>query len=172
MFTTLGLGSATAIVSTVVTVFADRFPRKHYKMITKAVCVSMFLIGLFYLTPGGTLILDLADTYVNLLFVIIISLEVIAITWVYGTNQILQDLGFMIKMELGIYWKICLAFISVFLPGLFLSELFTWEMMAKVSTFANAAGMAIPAVGLGVILFKMIHSIVQSEEDHIWKKIK
>ena len=34
-------------------------------------------------------------------------LEVLGIVWVYGMKRVLEDIKFMLDIDLGIYWKFC-----------------------------------------------------------------
>lgn len=51
MLYTLGIGSAVALASAVITVICDQFPRFKYWMVTLAICAIGFLVGLVYVTP-------------------------------------------------------------------------------------------------------------------------
>jgi len=112
MLFTLGIGSATADAGAVITLFADQFPNVKRWIITTILCGSAFLVGLVYVTPGGQYILDLVD-YFGAAFVIFLTsvLEVMGIMWIYGMNNFISDIEFMLKRKVGIYWKICWGFI-------------------------------------------------------------
>ena len=61
-----------------------------------------------YVTPGGQPLLELVDYYGGSLLVLTLALiEIIAIAWVYGASNVIQDLNMMLKTDLGYYWKIC-----------------------------------------------------------------
>lgn len=51
MLLTLGVGSAAALTSNVITIVCDQFPKWKKVYVTLAVCISGFLIGLVYVTP-------------------------------------------------------------------------------------------------------------------------
>ena len=55
MFVTLGLGTATGIVSNIVSVICDNRPSWNKPWVTAAVCALSFLIGLIYITPVSTI---------------------------------------------------------------------------------------------------------------------
>ena len=49
---TLGLGYATGLKSLIIAVVCDTNPRRN-RTVTGVICVIHFLVGLFYVTPGG-----------------------------------------------------------------------------------------------------------------------
>jgi ABC-type Fe3+-siderophore transport system permease subunit len=51
MLYTLGIGSAVALASAVITVICDQFPHFKYWMVTLAICAAGFIVGLVYITP-------------------------------------------------------------------------------------------------------------------------
>lgn len=51
MLLTLGVGSAAALTSNVITIVCDQFPKWRKAYITLAVCLAGFFIGLVYITP-------------------------------------------------------------------------------------------------------------------------
>lgn len=63
MLFTLGIGSASALSGCIITIICDQFPHWKKWMVTLAVCVLGFLMGLFYVTPQGQYILTLIDYY-------------------------------------------------------------------------------------------------------------
>ena len=38
-------------------------------------------------------------------------LEVVAISYVYGMRRVLEDVKFMLDIDLGIYWKFCWGYL-------------------------------------------------------------
>merc|ERR1712154_490569 len=96
MLITLGFGSATGLISNMITVVCDGLPSLP------------FLSGLLYLTPGGQALLGLVDYYGGSLLVPVLALvEIMAIAWVYDVNNVLADLSMMLNIRLGVYWKVC-----------------------------------------------------------------
>ncbi|CAG0905828.1 unnamed protein product, partial [Darwinula stevensoni] len=53
MLWTLGVGSAVALIGCVITVICDRFPSWDRRIVTVALCIFSFLIGLTYVTPAS-----------------------------------------------------------------------------------------------------------------------
>ena len=110
MLITLGFGSATGLISNVITVICDAFPGWQRCYVTAAISLAGLLVGLVYVTPGGQPLLELVDYYGGSLLVLTLALlEIIAIAWVYGASNVIKDLNMMLRTELGLYWKICWA---------------------------------------------------------------
>lgn len=56
------------------------------------------------------------------------TLEVMAISWVYGLSNIVTDFEFMLGQKIGIYWKFCWGFfVPVFLFLILIYSLVTME---------------------------------------------
>ena len=115
MLITLGLGSATGLTSAVIAIIADNKPEWNKTYVTAVVCVAGFAIGTIYLTPGGQHVLNLVDFYGGGFMIFALAvLEVVAISYIYGMRRVLQDIKFMLGVDLSIYWKFCWGFL---IPG-------------------------------------------------------
>merc|ERR1712173_21109 len=121
MLITLGLGSAIGLLSSVTTTLTDSFPTMDKKTIIKLCCAVGFAIGVFYVTPGGMLMLDMVDHYGGTMLILgLASLEIIGIAWVYGTNIVTRDFNFMFETKLSVYWRFCWGILCpLLLPTLF-----------------------------------------------------
>ncbi|KAG7166516.1 Sodium-dependent nutrient amino acid transporter 1-like 1, partial [Homarus americanus] len=112
MLFTLGVGSAAGLTSNIITIICEQFPSLNKAYATIAICITGFLVGLIYITPGGQWILDLVDFFGGgFIIYILVIVETVAINYIYGTKRFLSDLNFMLNIELGLYWKFCWAFI-------------------------------------------------------------
>lgn len=69
MLFTLGVGSASALTGAIITIICDAFPHFKKFYVTLVVSICGFLLGLFYVTPQGTYILDLVDHYGGVSFI-------------------------------------------------------------------------------------------------------
>ena len=115
MLITLGLGSATGLTSAVIAIIADNKPEWNKTYVTAVVCVAGFAIGTVYLTPGGQHVLNLVDFYGGGFMIFALAvLEVVAISYIYGMRRVLEDIKFMLDVDLSIYWKFCWGFL---IPG-------------------------------------------------------
>ncbi|XP_043278771.1 sodium-dependent nutrient amino acid transporter 1-like isoform X2 [Venturia canescens] len=113
MLFVLGVGSAVAFSSVVISVVADEFPELHHWKIALGVSTLGFLIGIVYCTPGGQYILNLVDYFGGTFIIVFLaSFEVIAISWVYGVQNFLDDVEFMMGRRPSIYWRCCWGFLT------------------------------------------------------------
>lgn len=132
MLFVLGIGSVVALVSAVVTILWDQFPRFKYWQMAIFVCVGGFLCGLIYITPGGQWMLNLVDHFGGTMLVFILAiLELIGIFWIYGLDNLCTDVEFMLKRKPGAYWKICWMIITpIFMMVIFVYSMVTYEPLA------------------------------------------
>ncbi|XP_055710093.1 sodium-dependent nutrient amino acid transporter 1-like isoform X2 [Phlebotomus papatasi] len=154
MLLTLGLGSVVALVSAVVTVLRDQFPKVPYWQMALYVSSCLFLVGLIYVTPGGQWMLDLVDHYGGTFLIFALAvIELTAIFWVYGLYDFMMDTQFMCKRYLGLYWRICWPLVT----PIFMLVIFVYHMASlKPITFgdepypeaAHIAGWLLFAIGL------------------------
>ena len=75
--------------------------------------------------------LVLFDTYTGQINIFLFALiEVIGFVWIYGLNNLLRDIKFMLGIDLGIYWKFCWSFvIPLTLTFLFSLRMSTFEQV-------------------------------------------
>ena len=165
MLITLGLGSAVGFISAVTTTIYDAFPGVDQKLllkicccvgktlneeILKTGCLSLgYGIGLFYVTPGGQIMLEMVDYYGGTVLILALaSVEVIAINWIYGTNYITRDFNFMLNTQLSVYWRFCWGVLCpILLPLLFLYALFTQAGVPNIPLPAQIAGWMVAIIG-------------------------
>jgi len=111
MLFTLGVGSATSLTGGIITIFCDQFPSFKRWKVTTVICGLGFLAGLIYCTPGGQFMLTLVDKFgANFVIYVMATVEVAAIAWVYGLNNFISDIEFMLGIRVGWYWKFCWGF--------------------------------------------------------------
>ncbi|XP_012252388.2 sodium-dependent nutrient amino acid transporter 1-like isoform X1 [Athalia rosae] len=113
MLFVLGLGSNVAFCNVVISVITDSFPRVKNWLAALAVSVTGCTIGLIYCTPGGQHMLNLVD-YFGVTFTItcLAGFEVVAISWVYGVDNFMDDVEFMSEKRPSIYWRISWGFLT------------------------------------------------------------
>lgn len=118
MLFVLGIGSNIAMASCIITVIRDQFPKLKAGAVAVAVCSVGFLIGIVYVTPGGQMVLNLVDYFGASTIVFVLGFgEIVAISWVYGLNQICHDIEFMLNRKPSIYWRLTWGLIT---PGILL----------------------------------------------------
>ena len=107
-------------------------------------------IGLFYVTPGGQIMLEMVDHYGGTVLILALAaVEVIAINWVYGTNTMTRDFNFMLNIRLSVYWRFCWGVLCpLLLPILFLYMLFTQAGVPNIPFPAQVAGWCISLIGI------------------------
>nr|CAD7434090.1 unnamed protein product [Timema monikensis] len=94
-------------IEAIVTGITDEFPqlRKHKTFVTFVACFTMFLGSLIYITNGGMYVLSMIDWYAGSISVILICIvEVVIVGWIYGVDEFVRDLEFMVKEKISFWW--------------------------------------------------------------------
>lgn len=109
----LGIGTTVAFAGVISSVITDQFPRLPNWKVAGGVSIAGFLIGIVYCTRGGQYILNLVDYFGGTFIVVFLaSFEVIAISWVYGVDNFLDDTEFMVGTRPSFYWRFCWGFLT------------------------------------------------------------
>ncbi|XP_050306156.1 sodium-dependent nutrient amino acid transporter 1-like isoform X2 [Anthonomus grandis grandis] len=104
----LAIGSLAALQNCVNTVIKDSFPSLKTWMISAITASAMFFVGLIYVTPGGQYMLDLVDHFGGTFIIFVFAiLEVYAVVYLYGIENLCLDLEYMTGHKPGIYWRFC-----------------------------------------------------------------
>ncbi|CAL8123743.1 unnamed protein product [Orchesella dallaii] len=178
MLFTLGVGSATSLAGGIITIFCDQFPSIARWKVTTVICVIGFFSGLIYVTPGGQFMLTLVDYFgANFVIYVMAIVEVAAVSWVYGLNNICKDIEFMLGIKLGFYWKFCWGFfIPVGLIVILVYSLVTaTELTHNGVNYPPAAigcGWALAAIALSLIPLWAIHAVFTRKSKTLWGKLK
>uniref|UniRef100_A0A8C6SXH4 Transporter n=1 Tax=Neogobius melanostomus TaxID=47308 RepID=A0A8C6SXH4_9GOBI len=111
MIIMLGLDSTFAGLEGVITAMLDEFPhllaKRREWFVFGLVCVC-YLGALSTLTYGGAYVVKLFEEYATGPAVItVVLLEVIAVSWFYGTNRFCNDVYTMLGFYPGWFWRIC-----------------------------------------------------------------
>ncbi|XP_003427814.1 sodium-dependent nutrient amino acid transporter 1 [Nasonia vitripennis] len=113
MMFVLGIGSEAALTSSVITIVHDQFPHWRLWHIASGVVAVEFLIGLIYVTPGGQFMVTFVDYYATSFIAFVPAFfELIAVFYAYGYNNFLNDVEFMLKRRLSIFWRFCWRFLT------------------------------------------------------------
>ncbi|XP_055991540.1 orphan sodium- and chloride-dependent neurotransmitter transporter NTT5-like [Sorex fumeus] len=91
----VGLSTLIGIMQGIVTPIQDTLPGpwKQTKWLTVSICMTMFLGSLTFMTPSGSYLVNLLDEHwLPLPLFGIITLEIVAITWLYGSRRFLADM--------------------------------------------------------------------------------
>ncbi len=163
MLFTLGLDSEFVTMETLITALCDELSdfeyfkniRKHKALVTFIVCFVFFLLGLPMTTNGGIYLLTLMDNYSAGFSLLLVALtECLAISYVYGINKFMADMEVMVPTGMGLYWKICLAFLSpLVLLFIFIFFCITYTKLEYNEYTYTASG---EALGWLMVLFAIL----------------
>ncbi|XP_011876475.1 PREDICTED: sodium-dependent nutrient amino acid transporter 1-like [Vollenhovia emeryi] len=118
MLFVLGIGSEAGLASAIISIVHDQFPKVKHWHVAVGTCLCEFLIGLIYVTPGGQFMVTFVDYYVTSFIAFLpAAFEMIAVAWAYGLSNLLNDVEFMLKRRLSMFWRVCW---SVLTPGIIL----------------------------------------------------
>lgn len=103
----LGLTSQLTVMETVITTIVDTWPHKlRYRkpLILMILCSAMFLLSISVCFDNGFYIVQIIDAFAGTYTAIIVGfMELIAIAWVYGMENFIQDIDDMISMHKNLY---------------------------------------------------------------------
>ncbi|XP_039734629.1 orphan sodium- and chloride-dependent neurotransmitter transporter NTT5 isoform X3 [Pteropus medius] len=150
----LGLSTLMGILQGIITPLQDHFSslRKHTKLLTVGICVSMFLGSLVFVGPSGSYYVNLLDDYWASppLFCILI-VENMAMAWIYGARRFLADIIIILGRPLSPVYRWLWCYVSPFvLLVLFLSTVInlylkTITYIAWNSTASNEVVQSYPS---------------------------
>ncbi|XP_033646292.1 sodium- and chloride-dependent glycine transporter 1-like [Asterias rubens] len=120
MLLTVGIDSQFVTLETLITAFIDelesKFPgkvRRWKSWIILLVCTLMFLVGLPFVTQGGTYVMTLFNWYSAGFTPLLLALiELLVISYAYGVDNFLKDVESMLGFGLSMYWKVCWMFVT------------------------------------------------------------
>ncbi|ELU16913.1 hypothetical protein CAPTEDRAFT_153408 [Capitella teleta] len=111
MLFSVGIGSQFGMFQTMTSGFSDEFkflqtPRRKL-LLTAALCIFEFLVGIICITEGGIYFFQIIDWYSSTFSLMIISLtETLVIMWIYGAEMFYKDLELMIGYKPCLWWRI------------------------------------------------------------------
>ncbi|XP_076240345.1 sodium-dependent nutrient amino acid transporter 1 [Calliopsis andreniformis] len=173
MLFVLGIGSAIAIVGSIVTIVNDQYPNSNQLYVVLTTVVLGFSIGTVYCTPGGQFILELVDYYAGSFIVFFLAtLEITGVFWVYGLENFLDDVEYMLQRRPSVYWRLCWGVLTPLLLAVILVyTLVTLRPLTYSGTSypnsAYVAGWVICAFGLLQVPFWMIYTIVSKRNSRV-----
>ncbi|XP_050448009.1 sodium-dependent nutrient amino acid transporter 1-like isoform X2 [Cataglyphis hispanica] len=162
MLFVLGIGTTVAFCNVIVSIIKDQYPQLKQWKIAAGVAIFGFSIGIVYCTPGGQYILNLVDYFGGTFIIVFLaSFEVIAISWVYGVDNFMDDIEFMIGRRPSFYWRYCWCYLTPLL--LFIILIYFLINITPLTyndeyypTSAYAAGWILLALGLFPLPLGMI----------------
>ncbi|CAL1527008.1 unnamed protein product [Lymnaea stagnalis] len=124
MLITLGLDTTFGGLEAIITGILDEWPflRRHRELFVAGLMVWCFMGALVTTTYGGIYVVQLMDTYgAPISILLIVFLEAIAVSWIYGVDRFSRDIESMLGSPPGPFWRVTWTYISpVFLLSLFI----------------------------------------------------
>ncbi|KAJ0068555.1 hypothetical protein NL108_009671, partial [Boleophthalmus pectinirostris] len=119
MLLTVGLDSQFAGIEVVITCIVDAFPslfNSKRALLSLAISISVFLLGLPCVTQAGIYWVTLTDQFLGTWVLLIVGfLEVAGVAYIYGGNRFIKDIEMMIGHKsffFWLWWRACWFFIS------------------------------------------------------------
>ncbi|XP_076756123.1 sodium-dependent nutrient amino acid transporter 1 [Xylocopa sonorina] len=178
MLYVLGIGSAIAIAGSLIAIISDQFPNWKHIYVVLGTTSFGFCIGIIYCTPGGQFMLELVDYYAGSFVVFILAtLEITGIFWVYGLENFVDDVEYMLNRRPSAYWRLCWGIvIPILLAVILIYTLITLRPLTysgvRYPDSAYAAGWTVCAFGILQVPFWMIYTMVCKRDLHLSEIIK
>ncbi|XP_069794949.1 sodium- and chloride-dependent glycine transporter 1 isoform X2 [Narcine bancroftii] len=117
MLILLGLGTQFCLLETLVTAIVDEIGsdwiRRRKSLVTLAVAIIGFFLGISLTTQAGIYWLLLMDNYAASFSLVVIScIMCIAIMYIYGHDKYFKDVEMMLGFQPPIFFQICWRFVS------------------------------------------------------------
>ncbi|XP_015434043.1 PREDICTED: sodium-dependent nutrient amino acid transporter 1-like [Dufourea novaeangliae] len=177
MLYVLGIGSAIALAGAIVTIITDQFPNWKHFYVVLGTATFGFFGGTVYCTPGGQFILELVDYYGGSFIVFILAtLEITGIFWVYGLENFVDDVEYMLKRRPSMYWRLCWAVITpVLLAVILVYTLATLRPLTysgiSYPDSAHVAGWSVCAFGALQVPFWFVYTIMSKRDSKLSEMI-
>ncbi|XP_060687910.1 sodium- and chloride-dependent neutral and basic amino acid transporter B(0+)-like [Hemiscyllium ocellatum] len=183
MLLTLGVDTQFAGLETVMTALQDQFPtlvQSKRLLLTAGVCSLFYLLGLLCVTQAGIYWLNLLDHYVtDWILVITALLQLIGLSWIYGTNRFIKDIEVMIGERTWLFWlwwRMCWILISpCLLVAVLIWSLTTFAPLrygsVEYPVWSGALGWCMTIFCIMWIPIMAVVRVVQAEGPTLWQKI-
>ncbi|XP_068558920.1 sodium- and chloride-dependent GABA transporter 1 [Cebidichthys violaceus] len=119
MLLCLGLDSQFANVEVAITFIKDEFgPQvlrflKREELLTLAMCIVGFILGIPHVTKGGIYVFQLMDHYTAVVSLVFLAFfEVVAVCWIFGVPQLCLMVKRMHGKTPNIYFRVCWLLLS------------------------------------------------------------
>eukprot|EP00062_Callorhinchus_milii_P014554 gi/632963853/ref/XP_007898113.1/ PREDICTED: sodium- and chloride-dependent glycine transporter 1 isoform X1 [Callorhinchus milii] len=182
MLILLGLGTQFCLLETLVTAIVDEIGsdwiHTRKSLVTLAVAVIGFLLGIPLTTQAGIYWLLLMDNYAASFSLVVIScIMCIAIMYIYGHEQYFKDVEMMLGFPPPAFFQICWRFVS---PSIiFFILIFTVVQYKPISyndyvfpSWALIIGFLMAMSSVICIPIYAIWKICMSEGDTFWERLK
>ncbi|XP_058795199.1 sodium-dependent nutrient amino acid transporter 1-like isoform X2 [Phymastichus coffea] len=152
MMFVLGIGSQTALASSVISIVHDYFPKWKLWSIACGVVFLEFCVGLIYVTPGGQFMVTFVDYYATSFIAFVPAIfELVAVFYAYGSKHFLDDVEFMLKRRLCFFWTFCWRFITLAI----ITVIFVYSIISVKKLTYNGVDYPEIAYVIGWILFSV-----------------
>ncbi|XP_060687950.1 uncharacterized protein LOC132820048 [Hemiscyllium ocellatum] len=181
MLVILAIDTMFASLEKVITVLLDRFPkylRSKRFCLTIGICVLSYLFGLVSVTQAGIYWIHLIDYFcAGWVPIIVTLLELMGVSWLYGTNRFIKDIEMMIGERTWLFWlwwRVCWFFIT---PCLMVVFLF-WSLTTFVPPTYGPVEYPVWAIALGwcmtifcIMWIPIVAAVrvVQAEGSTLWQ---
>lgn len=148
------VGSNMGMASCIMTVIRDRYPDIKCWKIVIGIVSSGIAVGTFYTTPGGQFLINLLDFYgASFVALVLAIIELITVSWIYGTDRFCKDIEFMLGRKTGIYWRVCWTYVTpTIMIGIFIYFVYIWKPITyqdiEYSTEMHIFGWFVSLLGL------------------------
>ncbi|XP_076183506.1 sodium-dependent nutrient amino acid transporter 1 [Ptiloglossa arizonensis] len=178
MMFVLGVGSMVGMVSGIITVLKEKLPNMKIWQITVPVSLVGFAVSTVYVTPGGQFLLMLVDYYgTSFVVFILASFEITATTWLYGIENLVDDVEFMLDRKTTSYWRICWFIVTPLI--LIIVFLYTVATLTPLTyggkgfpVSAHAAGAVVLCFGVFQIPFWMAVEMIKNRRLPLSQNLK
>ncbi|KAH0567169.1 sodium- and chloride-dependent glycine transporter 1-like [Cotesia glomerata] len=111
----LGMDSCFVQIEAIISSITDAYPKcqKHKLLVTMTSLFILFLGSIMFVTNGGMYLLQVFDWYAASISVISICLaEVIIVGWIYGCDNFVRDLEFMLGKKIHPWWPFAWKYVT------------------------------------------------------------
>jgi len=161
MLLTLGIDSAFSIVEAIVSGIHDKWNINKEKL-TLIFCIVGFLSGIIFTTGSGLYWLDIVDHWMsNFGLGIIGLLECILLYYFFDFKKIKEYINSVSEIKVGLWWDICIGFITPAILGFSLIFNFNQEFTKSYESYPMKAlliggwGIAVLCMIFGIFMMKM-----------------
>lgn len=168
MLFVLGVGSAVGLLSNLTTNLKDCFPKLKDWQLALIGAVGGLLVGLIYVTHGGSHMIELVDHFGGQFLVFALAtLELIGVVWIYGLENLCWDIEFMLKRKVTPFWRISWFIVMPFFL-IMMGIVFIWKMARtelEFPTWALSLGWTLFIIGLGQVLLAIVYVVRKKRFD-------
>lgn len=112
MLITLGVDSAFSLVEAASTVIHDKYPHVRTEDLALYVCIVGLLSGIIFTTSAGMYYLDIVNHFITFYGLVIFGLlEVLAVGWWYGAENLRTYINEVSDIKIGKWWTWLIKFV-------------------------------------------------------------